>query len=40
MDLQTIIEKVHIEWNENPKKSEDELEVITRYGNMFNPNNL
>jgi hypothetical protein len=40
MDLQTIIEKARIEWNKNPRKSEDELEVITRYGNIFNPKNL
>jgi hypothetical protein len=40
LDLQTIIEKAHIEWKENPRKAEEELEVISRYGNMFNPKNI
>ena len=40
MDLQAIIEKIKREWKENPQKSENESEVISKYGNMFNPKNI
>jgi MoxR-like ATPase len=40
MDLQTLIEKSKKEWEEDPRKAKEELEVISRYGNIFNPKNI
>jgi hypothetical protein len=40
MDLQTIIDKAHIEWKENPRKADEELEVVSKYGTMFNLKNI
>jgi hypothetical protein len=40
MDLQVIVEEIKREWKEDPQKSKDESEVISKYGNMFNPKNI
>jgi hypothetical protein len=40
VDFQTTIEKTKKEWKEDPQKSEDESQVISKYGNMFNPKNI
>lgn len=40
MDLQAIINKAHSEWKADPIKAEEELEVISKYGQTFNPTNI
>ena len=40
MDLQAIIKKAHSEWKENPRNAIQELEVISKYGSIFNPKNI
>jgi hypothetical protein len=40
LDLQTIINKAHSEWKEDPMKAKEEIEVISKYGNMFSPKNI
>lgn len=40
MDLQTIINQAYKEWKKNPQKAKEEQEVISKYGNMFNPKNI
>ena len=40
MYLQTIIKEAHQEWKENPQKAKEEQEVISKYGEMFNPKNI
>ena len=40
MDLQDIIDKAHREWKADPIKAHEEVEVISKYGEMFNPKNI
>ena len=40
MDLDTIVKKAYGEWKENPTNAKEEIEVVTRYGNIFNPENI
>ena len=40
MDLQHIIDKAHSEWKADPIKAKEEVEVISKYGEMFNPKNI
>ena len=40
MDFQTVIEKTKKEYKEDLQKSEAESEVISKYGDMFNPKNI
>ena len=40
MDLLTVIKKVRMEWKHDPRFARDELEVISKYGQMFQPENI
>ncbi|QLH09463.1 AAA family ATPase [Candidatus Nitrosotenuis sp. DW1] len=40
MTLQYVIERSRREWTNNPIKRKEEIEVIERFGRIFNPNNI
>ena len=40
MDLDTIIKKAHNEWKENPTNAKEEIEVVSKYSNIFSPKNI
>ena len=40
MDLQTLINKAHAEWKQDPRKVREEIELVSKYGRMFNPEYL
>lgn len=39
MDLPSIVDKAHTEWKTDPIKAHEEVEVISKYGEMFNSKN-
>ncbi|MBS3795773.1 MAG: hypothetical protein KGY80_12785, partial [Candidatus Thorarchaeota archaeon] len=40
MELQQICKKVKEDWRTDPQQEKDQKEVLDRYGEIFNPDNL
>ena len=40
MNLQEAVQKAEKEWQNNPRKAQEEKEVIAKYGAIFNPKNI